>query len=200
MRAPESRRRPCASRRFRRRRKRGRRGRRSKEWRRSGHSCQRSSIGGKQRSAWVSAQMCNGETILARRKITVSGKAQFLWTWFFCKAGGGSCVHGSKSFSHPSRDSRPLAGCSLFRQAALLFNALTCARPGERRGARRAEFDLDRSVWRIPAERAKMRRHATRRFRGRPKRSSPRFGRCPRAATSSSLPSDRTAGRFPRTQ
>jgi integrase len=44
-------------------------------------------------------------------------------------------------------------------KAAMLFTALTCARPGEVRGARRAEFDLDRSVWRIPAERAKMRRH-----------------------------------------
>jgi integrase len=44
-------------------------------------------------------------------------------------------------------------------KAALLFTALTCARPGEVRGARRGEFDLKRSIWRIPAERAKMRRH-----------------------------------------
>lgn len=44
-------------------------------------------------------------------------------------------------------------------KAALLFTALTCARPGEVRGARRAEFDLSRSLWRIPAERSKMRRH-----------------------------------------
>lgn len=44
-------------------------------------------------------------------------------------------------------------------KAALLFTALTCARPGEVRGAIRAEFDLVRAVWRIPAERAKMRRH-----------------------------------------
>ena len=44
-------------------------------------------------------------------------------------------------------------------KAALLFTALTCARPGEVRGARRAEIDLERAVWRIPAERSKMRRH-----------------------------------------
>lgn len=44
-------------------------------------------------------------------------------------------------------------------KAALLFTALTCARPGEVRGARRAEFDLNRALWRIPAERSKMRRH-----------------------------------------
>lgn len=43
-------------------------------------------------------------------------------------------------------------------KAALLFTALTCARPGEVRGARRAEIDFARSVWRIPAERTKMRR------------------------------------------
>ena len=44
-------------------------------------------------------------------------------------------------------------------KAALLFTALTFARPGEVRGARRAEFDRDKAVWRIPAERSKMRRH-----------------------------------------
>lgn len=44
-------------------------------------------------------------------------------------------------------------------RAALLFTALTCARPGEVRGARRAEIDFDKAVWRIPAERSKMRRH-----------------------------------------
>jgi len=44
-------------------------------------------------------------------------------------------------------------------KAALLFTALTCARPGEVRGARRVEFDLNRALWRIPAERSKMRRH-----------------------------------------
>jgi len=43
-------------------------------------------------------------------------------------------------------------------KSALLFTALTCARPGEVRGARRTEIDFTKAVWRIPAERTKMRR------------------------------------------
>ena len=43
-------------------------------------------------------------------------------------------------------------------KAALLFTALTFARPGEVRGATRNEFDLQGAVWRISAERTKMRR------------------------------------------
>ncbi|MBZ9775055.1 tyrosine-type recombinase/integrase [Mesorhizobium sp. CO1-1-8] len=42
-------------------------------------------------------------------------------------------------------------------KAALQFLALTCVRPGEVRGATRGEFDRDKAVWRIPAERMKMR-------------------------------------------
>ncbi|QPC94815.1 integrase arm-type DNA-binding domain-containing protein [Mesorhizobium sp. INR15] len=42
-------------------------------------------------------------------------------------------------------------------KAALQFLALTCVRPGEVRGATRAEFDQEKAVWRIPAERMKMR-------------------------------------------
>lgn len=42
-------------------------------------------------------------------------------------------------------------------KAALLFLALTCVRPGEVRHALRREFDLDKAIWRIPAERMKMR-------------------------------------------
>ncbi len=42
-------------------------------------------------------------------------------------------------------------------RAALQFLMLTCVRPGEVRGARRSEFDLDKAVWSIPAERMKMR-------------------------------------------
>lgn len=41
--------------------------------------------------------------------------------------------------------------------AALKFLILTCVRPGEVRGAVRSEFDLRQKVWRIPAERMKMR-------------------------------------------
>jgi integrase len=42
--------------------------------------------------------------------------------------------------------------------AALKFTALTCARPGEVRGTLRGEIDFENAVWRIPAERTKMRR------------------------------------------
>lgn len=42
--------------------------------------------------------------------------------------------------------------------AALKITALTMARPGEVRGMRRGEIDFDKAVWRIPAERTKMRR------------------------------------------
>lgn len=42
--------------------------------------------------------------------------------------------------------------------AALKFTALTCARPGEVRGARRNEIDFDNARWSIPPERTKMRR------------------------------------------
>lgn len=42
--------------------------------------------------------------------------------------------------------------------AALKFLALTCARPGEVRLAKRGEIDFAKAIWRIPAERMKMRR------------------------------------------
>lgn len=42
--------------------------------------------------------------------------------------------------------------------AAMKFQILTCTRPGEVRGARKQEFDLENKVWTIPAERMKMRR------------------------------------------
>jgi len=42
--------------------------------------------------------------------------------------------------------------------AAMKFLALTCARPGEVRAARRSEVNFEKAVWRIPAERTKMRR------------------------------------------
>ncbi len=43
-------------------------------------------------------------------------------------------------------------------KAALQFSALTFARPGEVRGATRSEINFEKAVWRIPAERTKMRR------------------------------------------
>lgn len=42
--------------------------------------------------------------------------------------------------------------------AAMKFQILTCTRPGEARGARMKEFDLEARVWTIPPERMKMRR------------------------------------------
>ncbi len=43
-------------------------------------------------------------------------------------------------------------------KAALKFSALTFARPGEVRGATRSEINFDKAIWRIAAERTKMRR------------------------------------------
>ena len=43
-------------------------------------------------------------------------------------------------------------------RAALQFLALTMSRPGEVRHMRRPEINFDKAVWRIPAERTKMRR------------------------------------------
>jgi integrase len=43
-------------------------------------------------------------------------------------------------------------------KCALRFSALTFARPGEIRKATWSEIDLDNAIWRIPAERMKMRR------------------------------------------
>ncbi len=42
--------------------------------------------------------------------------------------------------------------------AAMKFQILTCTRPGEARGARKQEFNLDERTWTIPATRMKMRR------------------------------------------
>jgi integrase len=43
-------------------------------------------------------------------------------------------------------------------RAGLQLLALTMARPGDVRGMRWSELDLERTLWRIPAERTKMRR------------------------------------------
>jgi len=43
-------------------------------------------------------------------------------------------------------------------RAALQLLALTMMRPGDVRGMRRAEVDFDKALWRVPAERMKMRR------------------------------------------
>jgi integrase len=43
-------------------------------------------------------------------------------------------------------------------RAALQLLALTMTRPGDVRGMRRSEINFEKAVWRIPAERTKMRR------------------------------------------
>jgi integrase len=43
-------------------------------------------------------------------------------------------------------------------RAAMLLLALTMTRPGDVRGMRRSEINFEKAVWRIPAERVKMRR------------------------------------------
>lgn len=45
--------------------------------------------------------------------------------------------------------------------AAMKFQILTMTRPGETRGAKKDEFDLDKQTWTIPPERMKMRREHT---------------------------------------
>lgn len=47
---------------------------------------------------------------------------------------------------------------NVYVEACVWLQILTATRPGEARGARRAEFDLDRAVWRIPAHRMKKRK------------------------------------------
>ena len=42
--------------------------------------------------------------------------------------------------------------------AAMKFQILTCTLPGEVRGAKKREFDLENRTWTVPAERMKMRR------------------------------------------
>ncbi len=42
--------------------------------------------------------------------------------------------------------------------AAMKFQILTCTRPGEARGTKKQEFDLEARAWTIPPERMKMRR------------------------------------------
>ena len=72
------------------------------------------------------------------------------------KTGGRSAITDEKRFGTLLSDIDDYDGWPTIR-AALQFLALTCVRPGEVRGATRDEFDLRKAVWRIPAERMKMR-------------------------------------------
>ena len=55
------------------------------------------------------------------------------------------------------RDLEDYTGSGVVKDA-LLFQILTMTRPGEARGARKAEIDFNRRTWTIPASRMKMRR------------------------------------------
>jgi len=55
------------------------------------------------------------------------------------------------------RDLAAYTGAGVIKDA-LLFQILTMTRPGEVRGARKAEIDREKRTWTIPAERTKMRR------------------------------------------
>lgn len=72
------------------------------------------------------------------------------------KVEGRAAITDEKKFGQLLSDIDEYDGWPTIK-AALQFLALTCVRPGEVRGAVREEFDLSAAVWRIPAERMKMR-------------------------------------------
>jgi len=61
------------------------------------------------------------------------------------------------TFGQFLRDLTEYTGSQVIKDA-LLFQILTMTRPGEVRGARKSEFDLEARRWAIPAARTKMRR------------------------------------------
>lgn len=66
-------------------------------------------------------------------------------------------ITDEKVFGQFLRDLDVYMGAGVTKDA-LLFQILTMTRPGEVRGAKQHEFDLDKATWTIPAERMKMRR------------------------------------------
>ncbi len=68
-----------------------------------------------------------------------------------------AAITDEKQFGQFLRDLDAYSGAGVIKDA-LLFQILTMARPGEVRGAKQQEFDLDKATWTIPAERMKMRR------------------------------------------
>ncbi|MBD1549341.1 tyrosine-type recombinase/integrase [Roseibium aggregatum] len=72
------------------------------------------------------------------------------------KAKGRAAITDERKFGQLLCDIDEYDGWPTLR-AALQFLALTCVRPGEVRGATRDEIDFKKAVWRIPAERMKMR-------------------------------------------
>jgi len=68
-----------------------------------------------------------------------------------------AAITDEKVFGQFLRDLDAYTGAGVIKDA-LLFQILTMTRPGEVRGAKQVEFDLDMATWTIPAERMKMRR------------------------------------------
>ena len=73
------------------------------------------------------------------------------------KVRGRAAITNDKEFGELLRRLDEYTGWPVI-QAAMKFQILTCTRPGETRGAKKQEFDLEARVWTIPAERMKMRR------------------------------------------
>jgi len=68
-----------------------------------------------------------------------------------------AAIIDEKKFGQLLRDFEEYTGWRIIIEA-LTFQILTMTRPGEVRGAKKQEFDLDKRTWTIPAERMKMRR------------------------------------------
>ena len=69
----------------------------------------------------------------------------------------GAAITDDAAFGALLRDMEAFTGWRVIVDA-MKFQILTMTRPGEVRGARKQEFDLERRSWRIPPERMKMRR------------------------------------------
>ena len=70
---------------------------------------------------------------------------------------GRAAITDEKLFGALLRDFEDFTGYPIIVDA-MKFQILTMTRPGEVRGAKKQEFDLEKRVWEIPAERMKMRR------------------------------------------
>lgn len=68
-----------------------------------------------------------------------------------------AAITDEKKFGQLLRDFDEYTGWRIVVEA-LTFQILTMTRPGEVRGAKKQEFDLDKRTWTIPPERMKMRR------------------------------------------
>ena len=73
------------------------------------------------------------------------------------KVKGRAAITDEQEFGQLLRQLDEYTGWPVVVQA-MKFQILTCTRPGEARGARMQEFDLEARTWTIPPERMKMRR------------------------------------------